>query len=263
MEISVPEAIGLIRANAAATEGEGQVSTELALVVVRALEDTLSESGVVHIKPQPVQAPVIDYDKIADAVVGRLDGMAAELVKKPAPEGMSPLPWRYNEMGCIHCGPKNDDEIEVADLWVSRDDRHEDGRAIVEAVNAYFLPTPKPPLPAEAATANAETQIPDTAGYPVPDYDAADVPSVENATAEDPVAEFRAAFKKAVYGVVASGQMDDLCRVGMCSAVSILGFGAGLTNDELTLAVERISAGAVTTILGIVADRPATQRPAA
>lgn len=185
MDISVPEAIGLIRANAAATEGEGQVSADLAMVVVRALEASLSDSGVVHIKSTS-QPTAIDYEKIADMVCERLDVIAVERVQTPQPVGMTPVPWRYNEMGCIFGGPQGENQIEVADLWVSQDGKHEDGRAIVEAVNAYFSPTPRPPTPAEAASGNPETAIPDTAGYPVPDYDAVDIPSFENASQPTP-----------------------------------------------------------------------------
>lgn len=141
-----------------------------------AIDEALCDEPIVRMAGSPTA------DQIADAVVAKLldhaQVIGAKLVQKAASEVMSPLPWFYDERSDVLRDA--DDEV-VADLGESSNqlatDR-ENGRAIVEAVNAYFAPA-QPPTPADAATANAETQIPDTAGYPVPDYDAVDIPSVE------------------------------------------------------------------------------------
>lgn len=263
VKADVLNAIGQIRESAAKSEGDGRVNVDVAMVVVRALEDELGESPIVHIEPGGV-----DYARIADAVVERLDVIFVERVKTPQPDGMTPVPWRYNEMGCIFGGPQDENEIEVADLWVSQDGKHEDGRAIVEAVNAYFAPRTQSPTPTQAASANAETQIPDTAGYPVPDYDAVgqDIPSFRSASVPaDPASlapEVKAAFQKAVLSGITREKMARVSR-DIWSVVNNLNDVCGLSQNEWSLAVHRITLAVIDAFHGIVAERPAMQQPAA
>lgn len=173
MNLSVVKSMQVIRdAAKVAQRAEVAPLVAAAVEVANAFEELVSHQPVVSIG----SGPLIDADAIAAKVVERFDIIAVERVKVAAPLGMSQLPWRYNDMGCIFSGPEDENEVEVADLWVSRDGIHADGRAIVEAVNAYFGGVSQPPTPAEAATANCETQLPDTAGYPVPDYDAVEIP---------------------------------------------------------------------------------------
>lgn len=135
--------------------------TAEAEAIEAAIDEALCDSPIVHRRGSPTAS------QIADAVVAKLldnaQVIGAKLVQKAASEVMSPLPWFYDERSDVLRDA--DDEV-VADLGESSNqlatDR-ENGRAIVEAVNAYFAPQ----SPAEAST-----DIPATGGYPIPDYDA-------------------------------------------------------------------------------------------
>lgn len=135
--------------------------TAEAAILEAAIDEALCDEPIVRI------AGGMTADQIAEKVVAKLlehtQVVGAKLVQKPLPKGVSPLPWSYSEYsGDIH----DRDRSVVVDMTLANlgseaeIDLH--GRAIVEAVNGYYSPQ----TPADAAAANAETQIPDTAGYP-------------------------------------------------------------------------------------------------
>lgn len=138
--------------------GYVSVGTEDAMTVVSELERVLSSQSVVQIKAGPTA------DDIADAVVAKL-----RAARKSAPDTLPPVPWQVdNDVECLR--DANSKIIVFAEEFGNGVDDASMAafRAIAEAINSYYLPhQPLPPTPAEAACANSETGIPDTAGYPV------------------------------------------------------------------------------------------------
>lgn len=130
--------------------------TEEADILEAAIDEALCDEPIVRISGG------MTADQIAEKVVQRLKSE----VQEPLPKGVSPLPWTYSEYsGDIH----DRDRSVVIDMTSANlgseaeVDLH--GRAIVAAMNGYYSPQ----TPAEAEAANSETQIPDTAGYPLTD----------------------------------------------------------------------------------------------
>lgn len=264
VKADVLNAIGQIREAAAKSEGNGWVNVDMAMVVVRALENELGESPIVHVESGGVdyaRIAALMADDVADMVVKRLRAVLAKRQQVPAPAGMSPLPWRYSGMGCIYAS----DDTEAVDLWVSRDGVHEDGRAIVEAVNAYFSPTPRPPTPAEAASGNPETAIPDTAGYPLPDYDAVDIPSFENAS--QPTPSDSDPLRHALADALASATSPDrrIAITSMCLRSAVAGMAPyrRMSFPEMDQVAIRMTQHLVSEIKAEVSKRTTTQLPAA
>jgi hypothetical protein len=177
MNLSVVKSMQVIRdAAKVAQRAEVAPLVAAAVEVANAYEDALSQQSVVSIG----SGPLIDADAIAAKVVERLDVLAVERLQVPTPCGVPPVPWHVD----------SDDDVwsEDSRIFLSASDLQapvfSEGsassvatvNAIVEAVNAYFGGVRQPPSPAEAATDNCETQVPDIAGYPVPDYDATEIP---------------------------------------------------------------------------------------
>lgn len=175
MDISVLKSMKVIRDAAMALQGaEVAPLVAAAVEVANAYEESLSQHAIVS-----VGSAALSADEIAAKVVERLDILAVQRVKVALPDGVPPVPWRTADFGLVldaadTCVLSEDD----IGINLSPIDRHNTVRAIVEAVNAYYG-CPQQPSPAEAATANSETQLPDTAGYPVLDYDAVEIPESE------------------------------------------------------------------------------------
>lgn len=132
--------------------------TEEADILEAAIDEALCDEPIVRI------AGGMTADQIAEKVVQRLlehtQVVGAKLVQKPIPDGLPPLPWSFSSYAVR-------DAYERSILWdmdIEADvNKPLTCEAIIAAVNAFYCP---PQTPAEAATANSETGIPDTAGYP-------------------------------------------------------------------------------------------------
>jgi len=170
VKADVLKAIDTIRETAATTEGDGRVNVDVAMTVVRALENELGDSPIVQIESGGVDyARIADLmaDDVADRVVARLETE----VRAPLPDGVPAVPWRAAPGG--DSGYSADDRLVLYDSdFLSTPVFQEGGaspsatiRAIVEAMNAHFAPRVQPPTLAEAVT--------------VPDYDAADIPAAD------------------------------------------------------------------------------------
>ena len=131
-------------------------------ILEAAIDEALCDEPIVRMSG-------LTADQIAEKVVAKLiehtQVVGAKLVQKPLPDGVPPLPWDMDQ-----------GDIMSDDGWVVVTERdlpfHGDGldrqstlQAIVAAMNAYYSPQ----TPSEAAAANSETGIPDTAGYPLPE----------------------------------------------------------------------------------------------
>jgi hypothetical protein len=177
MDISVVKSMRVIRDAAMALQGaEVAPLVAAAVEVANAYEEALSQQSVVSIG----SGPLIDADAIAAKVVERFDIIAAERVKVALPYGVPPVPWVYDSRHESVVSSDGFALFESHEVGCGDFNEHYDDcdtlEAIVEAVNAYFGGVSQPPTPAEAATDNCETQVPDIAGYPVPDYDATEIP---------------------------------------------------------------------------------------
>lgn len=145
--MDVVTALAAIRAKGLTAEAD---------ILEAAIDEALCDEPIVRISGG------MTADQIAEKVVQRLKSE----VRQPLPNGVSPLPWTYKEYSGDIVDRDRSPIIDMtsANLGSEADvDLH--GRAIVAAMNAYYSPQ----TPAEAASANSETGIPDTAGYPLPE----------------------------------------------------------------------------------------------
>ncbi|MDX1968056.1 MAG: hypothetical protein SFV23_12850 [Planctomycetaceae bacterium] len=146
--------------------------TEEADILEAAIDEALCDEPIVRI------AGGVTADQIADKVVEKLlnrrQVVGAKLVQKQIPDGVPAVPWEVGKFGVTSEEGRlviDEDDMELTPVFAEGSASPADTmRAIVAAMNAYYSPQ----TPAEAASANSETGIPDTAGYPVPDYDAVD-----------------------------------------------------------------------------------------
>jgi len=130
-------------------------------ILEAAIDEALCDEPIVRI------AGGMTADQIAEKVVQRLKSE----VQEPLPPGVPPVPWRAAPGG--DSSYSADDRLTLDDSDLLSTPVFQEGgaspsatiRAIVEAMNAYYSPQ----TPAEAAAANSETGIPDTAGYPLAD----------------------------------------------------------------------------------------------
>lgn len=259
MDISVVKSMKVIRDAAMSPLGAGSATLIAAAVeVANAYEESLSQQAIVS-----VGSAALSADDIARKVVERFTVVGASMVKRPLPHGVPPVPWRTADFGLV---------LDAADTCVlSEDDiginlspveRHNAACSIVEAVNAYYG-GPQQPSPAEAATANSETQLPDTAGYPVPDYDAVEIPPAGEAP--EPLCPFKffaEAVETALLRIETESQASKVFQHAIAAAVSIAGVGKHFTEAEATTAW-RSSLDAVCGVVdSVVAARPGPQSAA-
>lgn len=141
-------------------------------ILEAAIDEALCDEPIVRISGG------ITADQIAEKVIARLlehtQVVGAKLVQKPLPDGVPPVPWAYHEKPESVTSADDFCLFESLDVGCGDFGKHYGDiatlKAVVAAMNGYYSPQ----TPAESAAANSETQIPDTAGYPVPDYDAVD-----------------------------------------------------------------------------------------
>lgn len=260
MDISVVKSMKVIRDAAMVAQDAPMAPLVAAAVeVANAYEESLSQQAIVS-----VGSAALSADEIAAKVVERFTVVGASMVKRPLPHGVPPVPWRTADFGLV---------LDAADTCVlSEDDiginlspveRHNAACSIVEAVNAYYG-GPQQPSPAEAATANSETQLPDTAGYPVPDYDAVEIPPAGESPGEPlcPVKQFVEAIESALLSMETEPQASKMFQHAIAAAVSIAGVGKHFTEAEATTAW-RSSLDAVRgAVDSVVAARPGPQSAA-
>ena len=262
MDISVVKAMQVIRdAAMVAQRAEVAPLVAAAVEVANAYEESLSQQAIVSISA----GPALSADEIARKVVEQFDIIAAERVAVALPDGVPPVPWRVDGDGDVWSAS---DRIFLSGLDLDAP-VYEEGaasafatvHAIVEAVNAYFG-VRQPPSPAEAATANCETHLPDTAGYPVPDYDAVEIPEAGEAPGETlcPVKFFVDAVETALLRIETDSQASKVFQHAIAAAVSLAGVADDISEAEATTAW-RSSLDAVRgAVDSVVAARPGPQR---
>lgn len=134
--------------------------TEEADILEAAIDEALCDQPIVRI------AGGMTADQIAEKVVQLLKSEVQERL----PRGIPALPWEVDTQGDAWSADGlillTEGYIGVAATCNAAGvDRYATIRAIVQAMNGYYSPQ----TPAEAAAANSETGIPDTAGYPLTD----------------------------------------------------------------------------------------------
>lgn len=146
--IAAAVALGKIREKGLTAEAD---------ILEAAIDEALCDQPIVRI------AGGMTADQIAEKVVQRLKSEVQERL----PRGIPALPWRVDVQGDAWSADGlillTEGDIGVAARCDAAGvDRYATIRAIVQAMNGYYSPQ----TPAEAAEANSETGIPDTAGYP-------------------------------------------------------------------------------------------------
>lgn len=134
--------------------------TEEADILEAAIDEALCDEPIVRI------AGGMTADQIAEKVVQRLKSEVQERFQR----GIPALPWEVDTQGGAWSSNGlillTEGDIGVAaSCEAAGVDRYATIRAIVQAMNGYYSPQ----TPSEAAAANSETGIPDTAGYPLPE----------------------------------------------------------------------------------------------
>ncbi len=236
MHISVVKAMQVIRDEAKCFQrAEVAPLVAAAVEVANAYEEELSRSSVVSI----ISGPTINADEIAEKVSARLWAEGRLVRGMAQPLGMPPTPWHMADFDLVRDNAGNT-VLDVDEIGVSlpQSVRRITARAVVEAVNAYFARGLLPHPPAQAATANSETQLPDTAGYPVDIPAAAEVPDragekLQKAFDCEAISVVHEAYVKALNMASCKEERVALSLEGMRFAIAVLWMEAQLPAGEL------------------------------